>query len=194
MKTLVSVGSLIQPLSEARPEHRMRARNGRSNGRDSQRRDLMTVGAVLATFLVRFRVRNRKSLYGLAVSPSLNEVLASGLLLDTIRLGGLAGFGGGAFLERGFPAQFHAAFVVDADALHPDHLADLGDVFGTIDAEIGQLGNVNEAILAREHFDERAEIFDRDDATVIGLADLDLARHAADAFFRACHTLGAGCV
>jgi hypothetical protein len=41
-------------------------------------------------------------------------------LLHAIGLGGLAGFGGGAFLERGFPAQLHAALVVDADAFHPD--------------------------------------------------------------------------
>src|SRR3954468_5254049 len=114
------------------------------------------------------------------------------LLLDAVRLRGLAGFSSGAFLERGFPAQFHAALVVDADAFHPDHFADLGDVLGPVDAEIRELGNVNETVLAREHFDECAELFDRNDATVIGLADFDLTRHAADDFLRARHALGAG--
>lgn len=56
--------------------------------------------------------------------------------------------------ERGFPAQFHAALVVDADAFHPDHLAHLRDVFRAIDAEIRQLGNVDETIFPREHFNE----------------------------------------
>jgi hypothetical protein len=41
-------------------------------------------------------------------------------LFDAIGLAGLAGFGGGAFFERGFAAQFHTAFVVDADAFHQD--------------------------------------------------------------------------
>src|SRR5438477_12942164 len=110
-------------------------------------------------------------------------------MLDTIRLGGLAGLGGGTFFERGFPAQFHAALVVDADAFHPDHFAHLCDVFGAIDAEICQLGNVHETVLARKHFDERAEFFDRNDTAMIGLPDFYLARHAADDFLRARHAL-----
>src|SRR5688500_18102346 len=110
-------------------------------------------------------------------------------LFDAIGLGGLASFGGGAFFEGGFAAQFHPALVVDADALNPDHFAHLGDVFSAVDAEIGQLGNVDEAILAREHFHEGAEFFDRNDAAVIGLAHFDLARHAADDFLRARHAL-----
>ena len=97
-------------------------------------------------------------------------------LFDAIGLGGLAGFGGGAFLERGFAAQLHAAFVIDADAFHPDHFADLRDVFDAINAEVRQLRNVNKAVLARKNFDERAEIFDRNDAAMIGRADFDLSR------------------
>ena len=88
----------------------------------------------------------------------------------------LACFFFSAFFQRGFARKFYAAFVVDADAFHPDHVAHLGHVFGSVHAEIRQLGNVDEAVLAREHFDERAELFDRDDAAVIGLADFDLAR------------------
>ena len=85
------------------------------------------------------------------------------------------GFNFVAFFQRGFARKFHAALVVDADAFDPDHLADLDDVFGPLHAEVGQLGDVDEAVLAREHFDEGAEFFDRDDATVIDLADFDLA-------------------
>ncbi len=86
-----------------------------------------------------------------------------------------AGFDFTALLQRRFARQLHSALVVDADAFHPDHLADLGDVFRPINSEIGQLGNVNEAVLARENFDKGAEFFDRNDATVVGLADFDFA-------------------
>ena len=50
---------------------------------------------------------------------------------------------------------------------------------------------MDEAVFSREHFDEGAELFDRDDATVIRLADFDLARHAADYFLRARHAFRA---
>ena len=97
-----------------------------------------------------------------------------------------------ALFERGFARKFHAAFVVDADAFDPDHVANFDDVFGPFHAKIRQLGDVDEAVLARENFDERAEFFHRDDAALIGLADLDFARHAADDFLRARHAFAAG--
>ena len=93
-------------------------------------------------------------------------------------------------LSAALRLKFHAAFVVDADAFHPDHLADFRDVFRSFDAEIRQLGNVHEAVFAREDFDEGAEFFDRNNFAVIGLADFDLARHAADDFLRARHRFG----
>ena len=40
-----------------------------------------------------------------------------------------AGFDFTALFQRRFARQLHAALVVDADAFHPDHLADLGHVF-----------------------------------------------------------------
>src|SRR4051812_37231543 len=63
-------------------------------------------------------------------------VLPARRLLDAFGFGRLAGFGSSPFLERGSPTQFHAAFIVDADAFHPDHLADLGNVFGAVHPEI----------------------------------------------------------
>src|SRR5476649_604748 len=50
---------------------------------------------------------------------------------------------------------------------------------------------MDKPIFSWKHFDERAEFLDRDDATVIGLADFDLPRHAADDFLRARHAFGA---
>src|SRR3954469_16766977 len=112
-------------------------------------------------------------------------------LVDPLRFAGLDGFFGSPFLKLGFQSQFDRALVVNPDAFQPEHLADLGDIFGAIHAEVSQLGNVNKAVFAREHFDERAEFFDRDNATMIGLADFNLARHAADNLLRAGHALGA---
>ncbi len=59
------------------------------------------------------------------------------------------------------------------------------------DAEIRQLGNVHQAIPSREDLDESAEFFHGNDASVISLADLDLAAHATDNFLRTCHALAA---
>ncbi len=66
----------------------------------------------------------------------------------------LSGLRFGAFFERGFARKLDAAFVVDPDALDPDHVADFCDVLRSFDAEIRKLGNVDEAVLAGENFDK----------------------------------------
>src|SRR4029434_3741787 len=96
-----------------------------------------------------------------------------------------------ALLKGRFAREFHSPLVVDPDAFHPDHLANLRDVFSPVHSEISQLGNVDEAVFAREHFHESAEFFDRHDAPVIGLADLHFLRHATDDLLRAGHALAA---
>ena len=101
------------------------------------------------------------------------------------------GFRFAAVFHGRFARKFDPAFVVDPDALHPHHLADLGYVFRPIDPEIRQLGDVHEAIFARENFDEGAEFFDRDGPAMIDLADLHFLRHAADDFLRARHRFAA---
>src|SRR4029077_7433531 len=102
-------------------------------------------------------------------------------------LRGLSGFFFGPLLERGFARKFYSAFVVDADAFYPDHVADFDNVFSSFNAALRPLRNVNEAIFARQPFDERAKLFDRDDAPLISLPDFDLFRHAANNFLRAGH-------
>src|SRR5690348_6012286 len=57
-----------------------------------------------------------------------------------------------------FARKFHAALLVDAQALHPDFIAHFYDVFGLLDAEVRQFADVNKAVLAGQEFDERAEI------------------------------------
>ena len=51
---------------------------------------------------------------------------------------------------------------------------------------------MHEPVPARENFHKRAKFFHRNDAALIGLANLDFPRHATDDFFGACHTLAAG--
>src|SRR5438105_12619655 len=103
----------------------------------------------------------------------------------------LSGLRFGAFFERGFARKLDPAFVVDADAFDPDHVADFCDVLRSFDAEIRKLGNVDEAVLAWENFDKGAELFHGNDAALISLADLDFARHAGGTCLRARLALGA---
>ena len=83
------------------------------------------------------------------------------------------GRGGGfvALFHGALAGELHAALVIDADALDPDHVADLDDVLGAVDAEVGQLGDVDEAFLAGQDLDERAELLGPGDAAMVGLAD-----------------------
>jgi len=96
-----------------------------------------------------------------------------------------------ALLEGRFARELHSPLVVDADTFHPDHLANLGDVFGPVYSEISQLGNVDKSIFARENLHESTEFFDRNDATMVGLSDLNFLCHPADDFLRARHALTA---
>src|SRR6266404_338193 len=99
----------------------------------------------------------------------------------------LAGLGFGALFQRRFARKFYATLVVNTDAFDPDHVTNFRDIFRSFYPEICQLGNMDEAVPAGENLDECAKFFHRDDAPLIGLADLDLAGHAADNFFRARH-------
>src|SRR5260370_30227541 len=103
----------------------------------------------------------------------------------------LAGFGFGALFQRGFARKFYSALVVNTDAFDPDHVTNFRNIFRSFYPEICQLGNVDEAVPARENFDECAEFFHPHNAPLIGLADLYLAGHAADNFFRARHRFAA---
>src|SRR6266404_1544753 len=112
----------------------------------------------------------------------------------SVRLGRsrLTGFRFGAFFQGRFTRKFYTAFVFNPDAFHPDHVPDFDDVFSAFYAEVGQLGNVDETILARQDLDECAELFYGYNPTLIGLTNLDLARHSADDLLGACHRFAAG--
>src|SRR5438067_5310616 len=104
----------------------------------------------------------------------------------------LAGLLFGALFQRCFATELDASLVIDADAFYPDHVANVCNVFGSFHPEVGQLGNVHEPVPAWEYFDKRSKLFYGNDTALIGLADLDLARHPADDFLRPCHRFAAG--
>jgi hypothetical protein len=69
---------------------------------------------------------------------------------------GLPGFRRSHFLvalfHRGPLREPHAAFFVHAKVFDRNVIADLDDVLGFLDAEIGQFADVNQAILAGQAF------------------------------------------
>jgi hypothetical protein len=87
--------------------------------------------------------------------------------------------------EPGAARHFHAALFIDAEALGGDDIALLDDVLDILGAAFGQLGDVDEAVLAGQHFHERAEGGDGNDLAGVNLAHFDFLEHALD------HRLGA---
>ena len=105
-------------------------------------------------------------------------------LLELVCSDGFCG-GGGLVAEPGAAGHFHAAFFIDSEALGSDAVAFFDDVFDFLHAAFGELGDVDEAVLAGEHFHEGAELGDRYHLAGVNLADFDFLEHAVD------HRLGA---
>src|SRR5208282_6217396 len=63
-------------------------------------------------------------------------------------------------------------------------------VLGLLDAEVGQLADVHQAVLARQELNERAELLDGDDLAAVDLADLGFGGHALDRVHRDLHAFG----
>src|SRR5687768_3131713 len=76
------------------------------------------------------------------------------------------------FLVDHLHRQAHLAALVKAQELDPDLVAFLDDVGGLVDALIGQLGDVDEAVLGAEEVDEGAEVGGLDDRALVDGADL----------------------
>ncbi|MPM13199.1 hypothetical protein SDC9_59554 [bioreactor metagenome] len=100
----------------------------------------------------------------------LGLTVALGLLVRVLRLG----IGGLGLLDHRGKGQLAA--VVDLGDLDLDLLADLDDVLDVLHplatVQLTQLGDVQQAVLAREQGDERAEVDDLDDGAEVALADL----------------------
>jgi hypothetical protein len=77
--------------------------------------------------------------------------------------------------------QAHAALAIDFQHLHAHHVAFLELVADALDALLGDLRDVHQAIATRQDGDERAEIHQARDATFIDAADFDIGRDQLDA-------------
>src|SRR5438445_2727856 len=87
---------------------------------------------------------------------------------------------GRQLLERGLAAQIEPALAVDLDRLDDYIVADVAHLFHPLDAVVGELGDVDQAVLSRQHFDERTERHDPHDLAFVDLADLDLVGEPLD--------------
>src|ERR1019366_2581394 len=81
----------------------------------------------------------------------------------------------------------HATLFVHTEALDPDLIAHFDDVLDHLDAEVGQLTDVDQAVLAGQELDECAELFDGDHSAAIDLVDLGFGGHARDGVHRDLH-------
>ena len=87
----------------------------------------------------------------------------------------------GEFLERVLAGEVDAALLVDLGDLDPHHVADLAGVLHLLDALVGQLGDVNQAVLAGSQLHEGAEGHQAHHAAVVQLADLGDEHDIVDA-------------
>jgi hypothetical protein len=72
----------------------------------------------------------------------------------------------------------HTAFLVYAQALYPNLIAHLDDIFGLFNAEIRELTDMDQAISARQKFDEGAKVFNRDNLAAIDFPYFRFGRHS----------------
>src|ERR1700736_2256878 len=95
------------------------------------------------------------------------------LLLDRLALSG-------ELLDRRLAAQVEPALAVDLCGLDHDLVANVGHLFWPLYPVVGQLRDVDQAVLVRQHLDEQAEGHDPYDLSLVDLADLDLVGQALD--------------
>ena len=84
------------------------------------------------------------------------------------------------FLHRRLAGELDAPALVDVKALDLDDVADLADAVHRLQELVAELGDVAEAVYAREDLDEGAEVLDPGDLALVDLAGLGLGRDLAD--------------
>src|SRR2546430_1622254 len=70
---------------------------------------------------------------------------------------------GGQLLDGRLTAQVEPALAVDLDGLDHDLVPDVADLLDALDAVVGELGDVDEPVLVRQHLDKSSERHDADD-------------------------------
>ncbi len=77
--------------------------------------------------------------------------------------------------------QAHATLTVDFEHLHAHHIAFLQLVADALDALVGDLRDVHEAVAARQDRDERTEVHQARDLAFVDATDFDVRRDQLDA-------------
>src|SRR5438309_1889250 len=83
-------------------------------------------------------------------------------------------------LDRGLAAQVEPTLAVDLDRLDHDLVADVAHLLDALYPMVGELGDVDQSVLVRQHLDKGAERHDAHDLALVDLADLDLVGEALD--------------
>src|SRR5438445_10426715 len=83
-------------------------------------------------------------------------------------------------LDSGLAAQVEPALAVDLDRLHHDLVADVAHLFHSLDPVVGELGDVDEAVLSRHHLDKDSKRHDANHLALVDPADLYLVGEALD--------------
>ena len=84
------------------------------------------------------------------------------------------------FCRSSLHRQLDATAVVGFQNLDAHDLAFLEVVFDLVDALVGDLGDVQQTILARQHGNDRAEVQNLQHGAFVDLADFDFGRDGFD--------------
>ena len=84
--------------------------------------------------------------------------------------------------EGGLAREFHAALIVNQEYLHAHHVAELHHVADLLDVPVGELGDVAQAVLPGDDFDEGAKVLDGGDAAGVDGSDFDFRTEFFDFF------------
>src|SRR6187455_246010 len=95
-------------------------------------------------------------------------------------------------VEQRLHRQLDAALLVGLEDLDANDLAFLQVVGDLLDALVRDLADVEQAVLAGQQVDQRAEVEDLGDRAFVDLADFDLGGDLLDALLRELGLLGVG--
>src|SRR5690606_37096608 len=102
-----------------------------------------------------------------AVSEASAAARAAASAAGAARTAAGADLGNVVGVEHGAAREADLAHAVHVDALHLDFVAEVHDVLDLFDALGVHLADVQEAVLAGEDFDERAEVRDARDLALV---------------------------
>src|SRR5574343_178241 len=102
------------------------------------------------------------------------------LLNSCFRYGNRLGSSTPLFSRSSLHRQLDATTIIGFQNLDADNLAFLDVVFNLVDALLSDLGDMQQAILTRQHGDDRTEVKNLQHGAFVNLGDFDLSRNRID--------------